>query len=248
MGDVKFQQKCLGKMNEVAEEGRTVLFVSHNMAAARQLCQTGLVLDRGQAIYRGDISTAIEFYTQEYTPEETTALINTREHRNRSGIGGGRIVGVGLFDANGNPETTFGIGEPLRMRLEIELERAVPNLVVGVEVRAINGTQLVNLRSDSVSTVFDLADAERQISIEINVPGGLPLYPGMLLLEPWFCQRLGKRIDHLHNAVYARLEPHGVFRAERMIQPNRGVVMVDSTWERVPALTEDRPAQQPVIT
>ncbi len=62
VGDMAFQQKCLGKMGEAAKRGRTVLFVSHNMGAIRALCEKGLVLHQGQVVDSGDISRSIETY------------------------------------------------------------------------------------------------------------------------------------------------------------------------------------------
>lgn len=64
VGDAQFQKKCLGKMNEVSEQGRTILFVSHNMAMISNLCQKGIVLDSGQMTYQGPISEAILNYYQ----------------------------------------------------------------------------------------------------------------------------------------------------------------------------------------
>lgn len=62
VGDLSFQKKCLGKLGEVAREGRTVIFVSHNLAAVSTLCSTGLVLEKGRAVYQGRINEAVGFY------------------------------------------------------------------------------------------------------------------------------------------------------------------------------------------
>lgn len=63
VGDMKFQQKCLGKMSDVSQsEGRTVLYVSHNMKTIKQLCNRCIVLERGKIIYDGDVEKAIELY------------------------------------------------------------------------------------------------------------------------------------------------------------------------------------------
>jgi len=62
VGDAEFQKKCLGKMGEVASEGRTVLFVSHNMGAVRKLCYRGILLSGGQTVYQGSIEDAIDKY------------------------------------------------------------------------------------------------------------------------------------------------------------------------------------------
>ena len=64
VGDMKFQERCLGKMNDVSEkEGKTVLYVSHNMNTIRKLCDRCIVLEHGRMIYDGDVETAISFYT-----------------------------------------------------------------------------------------------------------------------------------------------------------------------------------------
>ena len=58
VGDAEFQKKCLGKMDDIAREGRTVLFVSHNMATIRSLCRKGMLIERGRLEYKGDVATA----------------------------------------------------------------------------------------------------------------------------------------------------------------------------------------------
>lgn len=63
VGDIKFQEKCIGKMKDVSEnEGRTVLFVSHNIGAVRQLCQTGILLEHGQMNEYGDVGMVLQAY------------------------------------------------------------------------------------------------------------------------------------------------------------------------------------------
>jgi len=64
VGDAAFQRKCMGKMEDVAQEGRTVLFVSHNLSAVRELCHTALVLRDGRADYRGPVASALAHYTR----------------------------------------------------------------------------------------------------------------------------------------------------------------------------------------
>jgi lipopolysaccharide transport system ATP-binding protein len=62
VGDTGFQNKCLGKMDEVSRSGRTVLFVSHNLGSLARICKTGILLDRGEMVYHGEIREAIERY------------------------------------------------------------------------------------------------------------------------------------------------------------------------------------------
>lgn len=73
VGDANFQRKCLGKMDEVASEGRTILFVSHNMAMVSNLCNKGLVLDSGYLAFNGDISDAVIHYYKQMNVRKTVA-------------------------------------------------------------------------------------------------------------------------------------------------------------------------------
>ena len=66
VGDMEFQKKCLGKMQDVAQSGRTVLFVSHNMAVVRTLCMKGILLSKGTIAYSGDTDTAVNAYTSQH--------------------------------------------------------------------------------------------------------------------------------------------------------------------------------------
>ena len=62
VGDAEFQKKCLGKMDEVSRQGRTVLFVSHNLDAVRNSCQSALVLQNGKLVFRGSVEKGVQQY------------------------------------------------------------------------------------------------------------------------------------------------------------------------------------------
>lgn len=77
VGDAEFQKKCLGKMGEVGREGRTILFVSHNMAAVRQICQRGIFMHRGRVAAQGEINAIADRYLAEATANPNQAHIET---------------------------------------------------------------------------------------------------------------------------------------------------------------------------
>jgi lipopolysaccharide transport system ATP-binding protein len=113
VGDVAFQKKCLGRMGEVAGEGRTVLFVSHNMAVMQALCRRGIFLDHGELRYDGSIQEAVSLYLRELERVTTTDLY---ERKDRSGssymrlkslqIRGG-VDGDGVLATGGPAEFVF---------------------------------------------------------------------------------------------------------------------------------------------
>ena len=114
VGDAEFQKKCLQKMGDVAQGGRTVLFVSHNMTAVQNLCLRGILLDRGQVICDGPIGSVIEEYTRRASGLRRTPL---RDRTDRTGKGEIVITDIALYEANGK-STSGGIsGAELMIRL-----------------------------------------------------------------------------------------------------------------------------------
>ena len=112
VGDLNFQNKCLGKMEDVAREGRTVLFVSHNMGAISNLCMTGMLIDNGRLINRGEIGPLVGGYIKQ---NMVAREVQTKEW-SRHGTGEARVTMVRVLDSTGNPCTTFRYGRKDRYR------------------------------------------------------------------------------------------------------------------------------------
>lgn len=123
VGDAQFQKKCLGKMEEVGKEGRTVLFVSHNMAMISNLCQKGIYLDSGKIVLQGDVSQVIQRYYQIANDKNDVA-------NRRIGSDAIELLSTELVGLNGNLETTIHDELTIRMRYKIKKNidaRCVPN-------------------------------------------------------------------------------------------------------------------------
>lgn len=126
VGDLEFQKKCLGKMNDVSEgEGRTVLFVSHNMASIKQLCSKGIFLEKGLVKHNGDIDECIAMYSNEnITSEQSTAEIiknNTSTVKVDKLLINGSEDTIVVFGANENEihlEIEGFVSEPVNFEVE----------------------------------------------------------------------------------------------------------------------------------
>ncbi len=120
VGDAEFQKKCLGKMQDVAKQGRTVLFVSHNMASVRSLCNKGILLTKGEIIYSGTAQETLDLYTKYDSNRQT--IIDTSNYKLRSrGIKhiGIKKVELNFFDFL--PSDTFELTIHLA-QIEAEIE------------------------------------------------------------------------------------------------------------------------------
>ncbi|PRB06856.1 ABC transporter ATP-binding protein [Chryseobacterium sp. MYb7] len=110
VGDAEFQKKCLGKMNDVTKgEGRTILFVSHNMAAVKQLCTSGILLKNGQVAHQGDINSVLENYIiNELSPNIEFSYIEDLSKK-------AQIQKVRIYNNKSEDTTEFGHSEDIKL-------------------------------------------------------------------------------------------------------------------------------------
>ncbi|MDQ0478183.1 ABC transporter ATP-binding protein [Chryseobacterium sp. MDT2-18] len=129
VGDAEFQKKCLGKMGDVSKgEGRTVLFVSHNMAAVQNLCTKGIVLSNGISTFAGNVENSIQHYLT-----KNTNWVNLFESKDRKGSGVIKFVRINVFGANRDvkPQT----GQPFTMEFVVVNDRNINFSDVEFDVR-----------------------------------------------------------------------------------------------------------------
>ena len=132
VGDATFQKKCLGKLGNVSKEGRTVLFVSHNMAAVENLCRTGIVLDTGNICFNGEITEALKSYLNAFTKKNCSSDIGTRA--DRGGDGHVRLTTLTIKDRAGNEGIPFQIGAEIIFEIDYKASANVknPRIIIGV--------------------------------------------------------------------------------------------------------------------
>jgi lipopolysaccharide transport system ATP-binding protein len=162
VGDAEFQRKCLGKMSDVAQEGRTVLFVSHNMSAILRLTEETIVLDKGRLVLRAPTSQAVDHYmsagfTQQgkriWTPDEVPGNAHPFEP-----------LSLHIYDQQGRSADTIRSVEPFSIHMEYRLKEPITGLRIGL--------YLMTARGEYVFTSFDTDDPERFESLRTR-PAGL---------------------------------------------------------------------------
>ena len=109
VGDVQFQKKCLGKMEDVAKEGRTVIFVSHNLGTVQALCSRGVLLGQGTVLADGTVDVAVNTYLQNL---EQASFQNLLKRTDRQGKGHVRLSQIGISTGGSYPSTTLATGFP----------------------------------------------------------------------------------------------------------------------------------------
>jgi lipopolysaccharide transport system ATP-binding protein len=152
VGDAEFQRKCLGKMNDVAQQGRTVLFVSHNMSAILRLTQEALVLKKGQLIKRAPTQEAVDFYLSSGQAESGERIWDVDEP-SAAASAPFRPISLRLKERSGKVVDTVRSTEPVTLEWEYQLDAPVTGLRVGM--------YLNTMRGEYVFTTFDTDDAKQ---------------------------------------------------------------------------------------
>jgi lipopolysaccharide transport system ATP-binding protein len=227
VGDAGFQQKCLGRMGAVAREGRTVLFVSHNMAAIQQLTARALYIDGGRLVADGPSAEIVEQYLGSVHRTIAAGSCDVERFGDREGSGRGRVVRFELLDARGCPTATASFREPLRFRLTCVFEQEV-EATFGVLIHSLMQEPLVDLRSTNGG--LDPRRLRGRVVVEAEVPA-LNLYPGDYLLSPWIADRMVREdIDFLHFCSKLTILPAAADGPMPSLDPAWGKLVVDSSW------------------
>lgn len=177
VGDYEFQKKCLGKMEDVSQkEGRTVLFVSHNMASVKRLCTKGIVLKHGLVSFNSDAETAVNFYLTNASNQKDTSIADRTD---RVGSGVLKVVGIDLFNKKDEIQDQVISGDWLKIRLNLNTNLGVidySKLFVGIALRDQDETPVVSFFSDEMGSDFTKFKDKNFIDLEIpkfNLRGGI---------------------------------------------------------------------------
>jgi lipopolysaccharide transport system ATP-binding protein len=142
VGDAQFQKKCLGKMEDVGKEGRTVLFVSHNMGVISQLCSTCVWLDKGEVRDIGQTGSVVNAYMHNGVSELSSEITFADDTGKVA-----QLKKISLLDREGNVAQKFDCDNPVNIRLNIEVRKQLPGLYGYIGIYKPDGTQV--LISDS---------------------------------------------------------------------------------------------------
>ncbi len=154
VGDAEFQKKCLGKMGDISKgQGRTVLFVSHNMAAVKTLCTKGIVLEHGKNVFAGDQHEAVEYYLQSDVRHQATNLLDVT---NRLGNGKLRISKVELLNQSMEQISSVISGTPLFIKVSVKKNAEIDfkRLKVAINFQDANDNFILSFINDEMDFSF----------------------------------------------------------------------------------------------
>jgi lipopolysaccharide transport system ATP-binding protein len=217
VGDAHFQRKCLGKLDDVARSGRTVLFVSHNMAAIQRLCTSAILLQRGTLVRAGDVRSIVAAYLGGEARGGFVAAGRT---------GRAQILAADLEDSVGRPLETPSCTEPIVCRISFALPHRSPGTTVGIGVLASDGSHLFTTSTEDAGITCPSGPGE--FDARVTIPADTLLAGDFhLTLCIW---NAGEILDLHEPALSFSVEP-GPSPLYAQRRHRKGHVHVDCPWD-----------------
>jgi lipopolysaccharide transport system ATP-binding protein len=226
VGDAAFQKKCLGKMGEVSEkEGRTVLFVSHQMTAIQNLCNRGVLLKKGEIKCDGHVLAVIEQYTHE---SEKISNIDLRNRIDRKGNGAIRFSYVELKNNINKKVNFFLTGQDLKIIIYFDKFIASKSFNFKLHLGIDNILeQRITWLTSEIANIGKVQDfMEEKGFFEIILPK-LPLLPSTYYCTI-YCELNGDIADWVQKAFSFRVEAGDFYKIGRLLEPIGGFFLIDS--------------------
>lgn len=216
VGDAEFQKKCLGKMGEISKgEGRTVLFVSHNMAAVENLCSKGLVLKNGTIIFDGLSNDAINFYFNQQNNETKKTEFNSKF-----------VEYVDLLNDKNDSITEVGMGEGFTLSIKTKGIKNIPGINVGFFINDIYGQKISAFSTAMKSPVFE-ENNRSEIEIYTFKISNPCLLEGKYFIDISIAYKKGGRLEYIENACAIEVLSRDIYGNGVLMNSYFGKIFLD---------------------
>jgi lipopolysaccharide transport system ATP-binding protein len=224
VGDAEFQKKAIGKMKEVSQgEGRTVLFVSHNMASVKQLCDKGIILANGTIAMAGEINPIINYYLS-----SQSKLINPKYFQ-EYGIRNSEIMLKSINIIGADENCILNFDTPIEVMFELYSTKDFQNLSFAISCSTNQGVQIFTARSGYGSNTFGLCQGKNKIRCTMTNQ----LREGNYFFN--FGISLGERTNVLYIEKCFEIDVNVTSENNSFLYGvnNQGIINMQSTWENL---------------
>ncbi len=222
VGDAEFQKKCLGKMSHVAEGGRTVLFVSHNMQAVKRLCQKGILLDKGTIGNIGEASEIVDLYLSSRPQQNLAAEITPDMHRFRDPRL--EIFRFEILNEKGQVTSNLLVDERYTLRIGYRIHDPQQTFRIGIVFRSSEGVLLSSLVSTDSALAPLKGEAGKEYLCSIRLRN--LFLPGQYMVDLNVKNSANRWIDAIEGLSFS---VDAVSRNDS-IRLNRGLVHLEANW------------------
>lgn len=232
VGDAAFQKKCLGRMQDISTEGRTVLFVSHNMTAIRSLCSRGILLSEGRKVFEGTAGACVDQYLSQVTQTGANEVDLTTVRRPQVADTTLKIEMVKICSSDGR--ALIRTGEPIEVELFFQVSEPLTEVALGISISSATNVSVLECRSShSYGAISSLSRGK--YSIKCRIEQNL-LSPGLYLLSVG-ARCASKFLDYVPQAMTFEIYSDDTV-ASLWLDDVQGCIRVPSQWTKPSAIGE----------
>ena len=231
VGDIQFQKKCLGKLKSMNSEGRSILFVSHNMSAVLNLCTRAVWIHLGRVNLDGDPLTISRRY-QEASSEAAKSIYDLRECPSRTPGSSPIIQRIAFFDDSGHPLDCLCCGDNVVIRIHLSFPTPVREPQIGIAFDNMLGESIASVATYLSNT--PLPDVASDAIVECRIDC-IPLIPGDYYLSLSAGHSHHPLMDEISNYVRISVNVSDFYGNGRLPTGNRGKVLLRFRWSTVDA-------------
>ncbi len=228
VGDAEFQKKAIGKMKDISRgEGRTVLFVSHDMAAIKQLCSRVMVLENGKIAFSSTADDAIKYYITKSI--DITKKVDLRNVKRSKGFGKQLMITDVVCNGNDTNKNSYGVtGEPFYFKVKVENKSALSysNISITVSVYSFAGNFLFACRSDCIDKVYTIENTHNEFTCFLEK---LPLNKGDYYIKV-NCSNAGIMYDYIEDDITFSVIEGDYYGTGKLPAKKRNGVFIDYKW------------------
>lgn len=225
VGDEQFQKKCLGKMGDVAKEGRTVLFVSHNMTAVSALCNKGILLVQGSMAAQGPADEVIRLYLSQVQRAQTGSVTDLKDHPGRIRYREKALLYAWIENGEGARGGLIRMGEPMTIVLVFKSSRRIKAPGIGFGIENYEGRRIFSF-SNYISPSKDIRDSVAEGVVRCTIPR-LPLLNGSYSVTISLVERRTELVDMIEKAIDFDVEVADVYGSGIIPEKSQGMIFVD---------------------
>jgi lipopolysaccharide transport system ATP-binding protein len=225
VGDVEFQKKAIGKMQEAGrKDGKTVLFVSHNMSAIQNLCQRVVLLNNGHIIYDAETKEGISKYLQINILQDFNVNLNDQK---RVGIGDIKFISISL---NKNQQITTGSDLNITIKVKNNTDKEIRNVRIDIGIDTSQSFRIAHLSSYTLNkTISLLPYFESEIKYSIT---SLQLVADRYSLT-FYCEASGQTQDWIKNAFYFDVENGDFYKTGKLPAKGQGAILLNYQIDQI---------------
>ena len=227
VGDIQFQKKCLDKMGDISREGRTVLFVSHNLTAIEHFCNRCILLKNGKLVLDGDVDSVINGYIKDV--KESTGELRLIDRTDRTGSGKIRVINFKILDSDHNEVITLKSGEDYNFEIDYlnNSGEIFKNIVVSLDIYDDKNSRLLLFRTNFTNNNLEIKKITGKIFCKVN---NLPLASGNYHFSILISFADSEIFDFIEDVGYFTIEGGDFFSTGSYGLPTHCKILHQAEW------------------